>query len=133
MKVTADTNILVRAAAMDDPVQSPKAARLLTESTAIIVTLPSLCEFVWVMRRNYGQSREDIASMIRRLLTATKVQTDRAAVDAGIRFLEINGDFADGVIAHLGARFGGEIFASFDKRALKLVELTGQRVWDMDA
>jgi len=133
VKVIADTNVLVRAAAMDDLVQSPKAAGLLAKSGTIIVTLPSLCEFVWVLRKHYAQKPDEIASMIRRLLAANKVQTDRAAVEAGLSFLEMNGDFADGVIAHIGARAGGDIFASFDKRAVKLVKQTGQKVWDLNA
>jgi hypothetical protein len=32
--------------------------------------------------------------------------------------LEAGGDFAVGVIAHQGARMGGDIFASFDRKAV---------------
>lgn len=131
MIVTVDTNILVRAAAMDDQVQSPKAAKLLAESKSIIITLPTLCEFVWVMRRSYGQNHSEIASIIRRLLVANKVQTDRAAAEAGIQFLDMNGDFADGVIAHIGAKAGGKVFVSFDKKAVTLVEQAGHIAWDL--
>ncbi|MFV3126840.1 type II toxin-antitoxin system VapC family toxin [Niveispirillum sp. KHB5.9] len=132
MRITADTNVLVRAAAMDDPVQSETAIRLLSESELVVVTLPALCEFVWVLTSVYKQPATDIAPIIRRLLMADKVQTDRAAVEAGLAFLEAGGDFSDGVIAHVGATAGGEVFASFDKRAVKLVNRSGHQALDLN-
>jgi predicted nucleic-acid-binding protein len=35
--------------------------------------------------------------------------------------LEAGGDFADGVIAHEGAWLGGEVFVSFDSKAVTLL------------
>lgn len=39
--------------------------------------------------------------------------------------LAMGGDFADGVIAFEGRRLGGEIFASFDRKAVELVASAG--------
>lgn len=46
MKVAVDTNVLVRAAVVDDPVQAGIAAQVLAKAELIAVTLPVLCEFV---------------------------------------------------------------------------------------
>lgn len=69
MKITADTNVLLRFLVDDDPQQS-------------------------------------------------------AAVEAGLKVLEAGGDFADGVIAFDGAWQGGDVFVSFDKRAVKALKST---------
>jgi hypothetical protein len=39
--------------------------------------------------------------------------------------LDAGGDFADGVIAFEGRRLGGEVFASFDRNAVRLVAAAG--------
>jgi predicted nucleic-acid-binding protein len=51
---------------------------------------------------------------------------DRPAVEAGLAFLDHGGDFADGVIAHQGYELGGDVFVSFDKNAVGLVEEIGE-------
>ena len=57
MKITADTNVLVRAVVGDDdPAQSPAAISALREAGKFAVALPALCEWVWVLRREYGRS-----------------------------------------------------------------------------
>jgi predicted nucleic-acid-binding protein len=47
---------------------------------------------------------------------------NRPAVAAGLVMLDAGGDFADGIIAYEGSWLGGEIFVSFDKNAVKLIE-----------
>lgn len=58
---------------------------------------------------------------------------DRPAVEAGLTIMAAGGDFADGVIAFDGRRLGGEIFASFDRRATSLVAEQGQAVHFLEA
>jgi predicted nucleic-acid-binding protein len=125
MKLAVDTNVLVRAVVQDDPVQSAIAAQVLTEADLIAVALPSLCEFVWVLRRVYGFQAADVASAIRALLAAANVEVNRPAVEAGLVVLEAGGDFADGVIAYEGAWLGGETFVSFDRKAVSLLAARG--------
>jgi predicted nucleic-acid-binding protein len=88
--------------------------------------LPALCELVWVLSQGYGTTPADIAEAIRRLIDATTVATNRPAAEAGLAQLEAGGDFADGVIAHEGRWLGGEVFVSFDKRAVKLLQARGE-------
>ena len=125
MRITADTNVLVRAAVMDDRAQSALAINALLEAEAVAVTLPSLCEFAWVLTRGYRRSAMEVAAAMRKLIESADVLVDRPAAEAGLAVLERGGDFADGAIAFEGRRLGGGVFTSFDKEAVELVEATG--------
>ncbi len=127
MKITVDTNILVRAVVRDHKKQAEAAGRLLKEAEIIAVSLPCLCEFVWVLRRVYKFGWLDIAAAIEALLDAGNVAVNRPAVDAGLAVLKAGGDFADGLIAYEGSWLGGDTFVSFDKRAVSLIAKQGQQ------
>lgn len=127
MKLTVDTNVLVRAVVRDDPVQAKVAAKVLTEAELIAVALPCLCEFVWVLRGVYEFQASDAAAAIRALLATANVVLNRPAVEAGLSALDAGGDFADGVIAYEGNWHGGETFVSFDKKAVALLLKQGQQ------
>jgi predicted nucleic-acid-binding protein len=121
MKVTVDTNVLVRAVVRDDVAQANKAAKVLREAQLIAVSLPCLCEFVWVLMRVYSFQAADVAQAIRALLAAENVQTNRPAVEFGLAMLEAGGDFADGIMAFEGAWLGANTFVSrFLKSKTKL-------------
>lgn len=124
MRVTADTNVLVRALVNDDPEQAALAARTLTEAELIAIPTPCLCELVWVLRTVYGFPTADVGMAIRALLATANVSMNRPAVEAGLSMLEAGGDFADGVIAFEGQWLGGETLVSFDRKAVAL--LSGQ-------
>jgi predicted nucleic-acid-binding protein len=126
VKLVVDTNVLVRAVVRDDPVQGRMAAKVLSDAELIAVALTCLCEFVWVLRKVYALSTEDIAAALRALIAASNVQVHRPAVEAGLAMLEAGGDFADGVIAYEGLWLGGDTFVSFDKRAVALLTQHGQ-------
>ena len=126
MKITADTNILVRAVIRDDEAQADAARALLREAEIVAVPLPCLFEFVWVLRRLYRVGPADIAAAIEALLDAGNVVVNRPAAEAGLAVLKAGGDFADGAIAHEGAWLGGEIFVSFDKAAVAVLGELGQ-------
>ena len=125
MKVTADTNILIRAVLKDDPIQAEAADRLLRETQLVAVTIPALCEFVWVLSSGYKLPRPKIAVAIRALLESANVVTEPHAAAAGLALLDAGGDFADGVIAYEGAALGGDVFASFDKGAVAALSRQG--------
>jgi predicted nucleic-acid-binding protein len=125
MRMTADANILVRTAVGDDLDQARRAQDLLRDAEIVVLTLPALCEFVWVVARGYRRKVGDIADAIRALAASLNVETDRPAVEAGLAMLEAGGDFADGIIAFDGRRLGGSVFASFDRKAVELVAAGG--------
>ncbi len=126
MKVTADTNVLVRAVVRDDERQARAAAKALREAEIIAVSLPSLCEFVWVLRRVYDFGAPEIAAAIETLINTANVAVNRAATESGLSILKAGGDFADGLIAYEGTWLGGETFVSFDKKAIALLAKQGQ-------
>lgn len=128
MKISVDTNVLVRAVLQDDARQARVAAKLLREATLIAISLPCLCELAWVLRRGAKLSMEDTSEVIRSLMTIDKVVMNRPAAEAGLAMLEAGGDFADGVIAYEGQWLGGESFASFDKQAVDLLSAQGTPV-----
>jgi predicted nucleic-acid-binding protein len=127
MKVTADSNVLIRAAVRDDLHQARRAAKILKEADLIAVPVPVLCEFVWVLRRGYKKPVADISDAIRRLVRSANVVTNRPAVEAGLSALDAGGDFADGVIAYEGGWLGAEEFVSFDSKAVSLLQAQGVR------
>ena len=126
MKITADTNVLARAILQDDAAQCRTARKLLKDATLIAVSLPSLCELVWLLRQGAKLPKEDVAVAVRALLDAGNVVMNRPAVEAGLALLEAGGDFADGIIAHEGKWLGGETFVSFDKKAVTLLSNQGE-------
>ncbi len=125
MRITADTNILLRVILNDEPVQAAEARALLEKASLIAVPIPVLCELVWTMRRFQRRSPDEIARAIEALLDVATVVTDRPAVEAGLSILRAGGDFADGTIAWQGAAMGGEILASFDRQGVRLVNASG--------
>ena len=125
MKVTVDTNVLIRAVVRDDPAQAKAAANVLKDAELIAIALPCLCEFVWVLRKVYGFRPSDAAEAIRVLLATANVEMNRPAVEAGLAVLEAGGDFADGAIAYEGYWLGGETFVSFDRKAAALLAAQG--------
>ena len=106
MKITADTNVLVRAVVGDDIAQTKLAKSVLREAELVALPIPALCEVVWVLSEGYGVIRRDIAETIRTLINATNVVVNRPTADADLALLTAGGDFADGVIAFEGQWLG---------------------------
>jgi predicted nucleic-acid-binding protein len=126
MRITADTNVLVRAIVADEPKQARLAQSALAKAELIAIGPTTLCEFVWVLSRGYGIPTADIAAAIRGLIGSANVEVNRPAVEAGLALLDQGGDFADGIIAFEGASLGGAMFATFDKDAAKRLKKLGR-------
>ncbi len=125
MKITPDTNVLVRVLVGDDAEQGKAAAAVLKKADVVAISISALCELAWVLSRGYKTSAENIAASIRHFINASNVVVNRPLAEAGLALLDAGGDFADGVIAHEGYWLGAETFVSFDKKAVKLVEASG--------
>ena len=125
LNITADTNVLIRAVMRDNPAQARLAVKALLEAEKIAITLPTLCEFVWVLMRTYDFKPQDVSAAIQALTSAANVQVNRPAVEAGLAMLQAGGDFADGVIAFEGRWLGGDTFVSFDRQAVALLKSQG--------
>jgi predicted nucleic-acid-binding protein len=126
LKISVDTNILVRSAVIDNSDQARAAAQALRDSEVVAISLSCLCEFFWVLSRVYRLEKRDISTALYKLIDAANVVVDRPAVEAGLKIFNAGGDFADGVIAYEGRWMGGETFVSFDKKAVALISKQGQ-------
>ncbi|AGX88294.1 type II toxin-antitoxin system VapC family toxin [Candidatus Symbiobacter mobilis] len=122
MKVTLDTNVLVRLATQDDPAQAAVAMHFLQKASLIAVPTPALCELVWVLLRAYRYTPAQVAHALRSLLQVRQVVCHTPAVLAGLAQLEGGGDFADAAIAFEGDVLGGTEFVSFDQQAVLLLK-----------
>jgi predicted nucleic-acid-binding protein len=126
MKITVDTNVLLRAGVDDNPGEQLVAVEALEKAELAAISLQSLCELAWLLERSYGVARSDIAAAIRALLDIRNIAVNRPAVEAGLSVLEAGGDFADRVVAYDGRWLGGETFVSFDRKAVRLLTAQGQ-------
>lgn len=126
MKITADTNVLVRALTDDDARQSQIATTELAAADLVVLPLAALCELVWVLNKGYRIAPADIAGAIRRLINGANVAVNRPGAEAGLALLDAGGDFADGVVAYEGSWLGADVFLSFDKKAVRLLQAQGE-------
>ena len=120
-----DTNILVRYIAQDDVSQSARATRFIENECSAaapgFVGLIVLVEVVWVSESCYGATREEIAEIVRRLLSIKQlvVQDAEIAWKALRLFKSSKADFADHLIERSAHAAGCERVMSFDKQAAK--------------
>jgi len=125
MRITADTNILVRIIVQDDQAQAETALKLLRGADVVVLPVTCLCEFAWVLERTYALSRAQILTSLQKIIQRGNVEIDTRTVNAGLSVLEAGGDFADGVIAAAGIAMGADTFVSFDRRAVARVKAAG--------
>src|ERR1700731_523217 len=125
MRITADTNVLVRAVTEDHEHQSRAAQTVLKKAELVAIPIPALCELVWVLSQGYKIPPTEIAEAIRRLINGANAAVNRPAAEAGLAIRDSAGHFADGVIAYEGSWLGAATFISFDKKAVKLLEAQG--------
>lgn len=128
MKITSDTNILLRLVVGDDQLQQKAALTAVKEAELVTIPIHALCEFVWVLGRGYKRNRAEAATAIRALLGMPNIMVDQPAVAAGLAVLEAGGDFADGIIAFEGRRLGAETFLTFDREAADILRARGESI-----
>ncbi len=119
-----DTNVVVRYLVQDDPDQSTAASALidhLTETNPGYLSLVTVVELHWVLRRAYRISAGRCADVVKGLLDARELRVDRAEmVRAALAVGRREGvDFADAVIVELGQAAGCDHTVTFDQRAAR--------------
>lgn len=116
-----DTNVLIRYLVGDDPAQSAAAnARIgdLDETSPGFVSLVTIVETSWVLRRAYGISRARTHEIIGGLLAARELHVEAAdLVRAGLDLAGDDAELADSVIAAAGTAAGCHRTVTFDRRA----------------
>jgi len=67
--IAIDTNILLRYLLQDDPVQSPKANKLLAGRELILITDIVLVEMIWTLRgKKYKLPKHDLVNVLSQLI-----------------------------------------------------------------
>jgi len=117
-----DTNVLVRYLVQDDPEQSAAATTLvegLSASEPGFVSLVTVVELSWVLRRAYGVDAGRCDQLIGGLLDAGELRVERASVLRTALSSHGRADFADAVVAELGRAAGCDHTVTFDRRAAR--------------
>lgn len=123
--IALDTNVLVRYLVRDDAEQAEAARALLESLTADrpgYVCREVAVEFVWVLERAYGFSRDQIATILEELV-ATEGLVIEAADDvarAAFRYRIGGAGFSDLMIVTAAERAGALPVYTFDQKAARL-------------
>jgi predicted nucleic-acid-binding protein len=123
--IGVDANVLLRLLTADDSLQHQVAldffSRRSAESPAFVSTV-TLAEIIWVLRRTYRLTPEEIRFALNQIL-----DSDDFVVEAreGLEFIQQDdanpAHVGDYLIAHLGKKAGCDHTVTFDKRAAKRV------------
>jgi predicted nucleic-acid-binding protein len=117
-----DTNVLVRYVVRDDTEQTLAADALIDGFTTTdpgYVSHVTLVELWWVLTSTYKQDTAAVAALIDQLVAAATITVQAPdVVHAALRAVLSNrADFADAVIAGVGAAGGCAQTKTFDRRA----------------
>lgn len=125
-RVGIDTNILLRLIVDDDEVQRQAVigfgARLNVEFQGFI-TLVSILEIDWALRRQYGYTRRESIMAIRKLTGIRGVDVERHdVVVQAMHSVDLrNVDLADALIAGCASEAGCDCVFTFDRDAVRSI------------
>ena len=119
-----DTNLLIRLAMQDDPIQCAKVdvfLASLSRQEVGFISLVTLIESVWVLGKRYNLSKSDIVRFVQELSDAPELTMEgaEAVSEALQRFKASTADFADCLIERLGALAGCRETVTLDQDACK--------------
>jgi predicted nucleic-acid-binding protein len=119
--IALDTNVLIRFLVADDPVQTPRALRLIEEATErgepVFLSQIVLCETEWVLETSYGASRRDIHDILKRLLHSAPFvveEAERVGVCLEL-YRHRRGDFSDYLLGEAARAAGSSTTFTFEK------------------
>lgn len=121
-----DTNILVRHLTQNDPMQSRRATHLiereLTQDSPGFISLVTVVETVWVLRRSFRISDAAIAAILEQIIEVDNliVQNEREVFAAMVALRTGEASFDDALIGALGAWAGCSTTLTFDRKASRL-------------
>jgi len=122
-----DTNVVVRYLVQDEPDQSATASTVieaLTVQDPGFLSLVTVVELYWVLRRVYKISTTRCAELVEGLLDARELRVGQDSIVRAALTASRGGlDFADAVIAELGRVAGCEHTVTFHQRAAQSKEM----------
>jgi predicted nucleic-acid-binding protein len=119
-----DTNVLARFFLQDDPLQSPKADRIIGSLSLREpgwVGVATILELVWVMTSQKRLDRKGIANILSQLLTREEIVIEQASIiQSAVHLYRLgSADFADCLIASSARAAGCSRTVTFDRRAAR--------------
>ena len=118
-----DTNVLVRYLAQDEPRQTALASHFIEEQCSAdspgYINHIVLCELAWVLESNYRQGREELSTIIERLLLVSQFEIQEAEVvwRALADYRRSSADFPDHLLGRINQSSGCDSTLTFDKSA----------------
>jgi len=115
-----DTNVLVRYLTQDDPNQSHRANRFVSDAVArgeaLHISAIVICETVWVLRGAYRVGKPEILRALARILDTAQfsIEDADACREALAEYAAGRGDFSDYLIGARNRRAGSSTTATFD-------------------
>ena len=121
--IALDTNILLRYLAQDGGAQAAAATALiedeLNEEQPAFLSLITLVEMIWVMRRHYGLDSQGIGAVVRGLLAAPQFVVQESAIVTHA-LAQAGHDMADVLIHEIGKANGCDKTLTFDRKFARL-------------
>jgi len=122
IKVGIDTNVLLRLLVDDDQGQRDAVLSFgegLGDKYSGYITLISLVEMDWALRKQYGYSKLQSASALQKItqIRGVEIQSPDAVVRTIHDVESGNGDFADVLISHLCLEAGCNHVVTLDRKA----------------
>ena len=120
-----DTNVLVRYIVQDDPAQTAAANKLIEKvcgrDNPAFINHITLCELVWVLRRNYKVTKEKLAEITEQILRTAQFQMhDPQIVWRALQeFKNGRADFPDCLVAQINLANNCSETVTFDVNASK--------------
>ena len=123
--IAIDTNVLVRFLTQDDEIQARAAENFmagLNVANPGFICREVMVELVWVLERAYGCSRNEVATALEALLSASELEIE-AADDVGTAVFQYRDGgfgFADLMIAAAARRADAIPLFTFDRKATQI-------------
>lgn len=123
--IGVDTNVLVRFIVNDDETQAQKAKDLIMTCSgkrhSLFVNTVTLCELIWVLKRGYGYTKNDLLATLHRLVAIEEFCFEDSKTMTNAIALYENGkaDFSDYVSFSINKKSGCLKTYSFDKQPIQ--------------
>ncbi|KQO75664.1 type II toxin-antitoxin system VapC family toxin [Rhizobium sp. Leaf262] len=121
-----DTNILLRVAVNDDPVQSDSVMNFINklgENDTLVVGVVVIMETAWVLERFYGYSKSTVLDFVQAILERREIEVpDYEVIGNAIDICRNSGaDFSDAVISEMNRMAGCTATYTFDQKAARKI------------
>jgi len=123
--IGVDTNVLVRLLTADDEEQHRIALKFFearSQESPAFVSAVTLAETIWVLRRSYGFSADDVLSNLSAILDSDDFVVESRQAVQMVRDGQGNApQLVDFIIAQLGLRAGCARTVTFDRSAARAI------------